>query len=110
MVRIGVQLRGGLAHISPKLDGYGRHSELFAQTVSGCVAQGDLRPDLDADRVAHTLWSAILGTYQQCAATGEDLHSRLADVLLVILPAICSPDVCSRYIELVKEVAAQGAA
>mgnify|MGYP006265853111 CR=1 FL=1 len=101
MLRIGIQLRGCLGHVNPK------NRELFTRAMSACMAQGDLRPDLDADRLAHTLWAAILGTYQQCAATGEDLRSRLADVLLIILPAICSPDVSPRYLDLVNEVAVQ---
>lgn len=101
LVRVGVQLRGAVGQLSTAQDGFDRHRQLFTDVVRAGVAEGDLPPDSDVDRVGHTLWSAVLGTHQHCDATGEDIQARLADVLRTLLPAICAPDSARRYGELV---------
>lgn len=110
LVRIGIELRGGLSHISPALDGFAHYREMFASVMSTGIADGDLRADLDADRAGHTLWTAILGTHQHCAATGDDLVARLTDVLTIILPAICTAAAAPHYSAFVRQAAAGGPA
>lgn len=107
LVRVGVELRGGLGHISPASEGYAQHVGLFTDAVREAIAQGDLRAGMDAEPVAFTLWSAILGTYQHCEAAGEDLRARLAEVLEVIIPGICTPDSAQEYLRFVSDAAGQ---
>jgi AcrR family transcriptional regulator len=101
LVRVGVELRSGLGQISGALDGFVEHRDLFVHVATAAVIEGDLRDDLDAVQVGNTLWVAVLGTHQQCAATGEDLSARLAEVHAIVLPAICMPDAAREYRELV---------
>ena len=106
LVRLGIELRGGLSHISPVLDGFAHYREMFTSVMSSGIAEGDLRSDLDADQAGFTLWTAILGTHQHCAATGDDLDGRLTDVLTLVLPAICTPESTPHYSEFVRQAAA----
>lgn len=109
LVRTGIQLRGGLSHISTASDGFTRHRKLFTDAVAGGIAEGDLRADLNPDQTAHALWAAALGNNQHCAATGEDVNARLADVLLVILSGICTAKSTRHYGGFVSGLAAQHA-
>lgn len=105
LLRVGIQLRGGLGQISTATGGFHAHRELFTTVIGTGVEDGDIRPDVEAERAGNTLWMAVLGTHQHCDATGEDILSRLADVFTTILPAICAPEAASEYVELVSSLA-----
>ncbi len=108
-LRVGVQLRGGLSQISSNLDGFNSHRELFTNVIATGISEGDIRADVDVDQLGHTLWAAVLGTHQHCGATGEDLRSRLGEVMSVLLPAICTPEAAREYSGVVKDLAAGSA-
>lgn len=105
LVHVGFQLRGGVGQLSTALDGFAAHRDLFTNAVAAAVADGDVRSDLDIDQVGHTLWTAVLGTQQHCDATGENVYVRLADVLTVLLPAICPAAAARQYGDLVEQLA-----
>ncbi|WP_313675705.1 TetR/AcrR family transcriptional regulator [Mycolicibacterium sp.] len=104
LVRVGLELRGGLGQISAAVEGFNEHRDLFVSVAGAAIADGDLRDDLDAAKVGHTLWAAVLGTHQHCGATGEDLPTRLADVHAIVLDAICTPEAAQEYRDLVDQL------
>lgn len=106
LLRVGIQLRGGLGQISTATEGFKQHRELFTTVAHAGITDGDLRADLDSEQVGNTLWVAVLGTHQHCDATGEDITARLADVFTVMLPAVCTPEAATEYAELVQRMAA----
>lgn len=107
LIRVGVQLRGGLGQISSALEGFTIHRELFTDVVGAAITEGDLPADVDVDRMSHLLWTVVLGNHQHCGGTGEDLTQRLADVLTIILPAICTPRAATDYVALVNSLAGE---
>lgn len=109
LLRVGVQLRGGLGQISDALDGFDTHRVWFTNAVHTAIREGDLHPDLDPDRVGYTIWAAVLGTHTHCGATGEDTQQRLADAFTIMLPAICTPEATPVYLELVAGLVGQKA-
>lgn len=104
LVRVGVQLRGGVTQLSTAMDGFVAHRDLFTDVVATAQREGEVRGDLNVQQVGHTLWTAVLGTHQHCDATAEDLSVRLADVMTILLPAICTPDAARAYSALVAEL------
>lgn len=107
LLRVGVELRGGLGQISTELEGFEKHRMLFTEVIANAVAEGDVLPGLDVDQVGFTLWSAVLGSHQHCGATRERLQNRLAAVFTVMLPGICTPDAARGYTELAQGLAGQ---
>lgn len=109
LLRVGVQLRGGLGQISSALDGFETHREWFTNAVHTAIRERDLNADLDPDRVGYTIWAAVIGTHAHCGATGQNTQQRLADAFNVILPGICTPEAAPRYLELVDGLVGQRA-
>ncbi|MBO0677470.1 hypothetical protein JRC04_08340 [Mycolicibacterium sp. S2-37] len=62
--------------------------------VARARAEGDLRPDVDVQAVAHMLVSAIVGSAVRSDATsdGEDLHDRITAMFTLVLPGIVAEE------------------
>lgn len=109
LLRVGIQLRGGLGQISTATEGYQAHRELFTGVARMGITEGDLRAELDAEQIGNTLWAAVLGTHQHCDATQEDIQLYLADVFAIVLPAVCTPVALSDHLVQVKQLCGRGA-
>jgi AcrR family transcriptional regulator len=104
-VRVGIELRGALDHVSPAPGEFAEHMHLFVTAITTAIAEGDVRAGLDPDALGFTLWAAVLGAHQHCAATGEDLRGRLRQILTGILPGICTPDAARDYLDALRAAA-----
>jgi AcrR family transcriptional regulator len=109
LLRVGVQLRGGLEQISTATEGFKAHRDLFTTVAQTGIDDGDIRADLDADQVGNALWVAVLGTHQHCDATGEDIALRLADLLTIMLPSVCTAEAGPEHLAQVKQLTTQWA-
>ncbi len=102
LVRVGVELRGSLRHVSHVTSGFDKHRELVILALRNAVDGGEVRADLDINQVGHALWCAVLGNTQLCSATGESLRERYLDLLAVFFPGICTPESMPRLQELIQ--------
>lgn len=69
--------------------------------VEAAVAEGDLKPDLDASAVARTIFGSMLGSelLSSTLTDGKDLGSQFVSTWGVLLPAIVAPDSLNYYLE-----------
>jgi AcrR family transcriptional regulator len=80
---------------------YGILQDELHERVTSAVEQGDLRSDIDAEKIATTIFSAMLGAdlISSALANGRDLRNRFALILEILLPAIVSEDSLGYYRE-----------
>ena len=95
--RVADQLRQSLAQVSAAgAATYRRRQDVVFDVLTGAVsrgiAEGDLRGDIDADKVARTLWSFTIGNRILSVALDQDIFAGLASVWELLLRAIATPE------------------
>lgn len=95
--RVADQLRQSLAQVSEAgAATYRRRQEVVYDVLAGAVsrgiAEGDLRGDIDADKVARTLWSFTIGNRILSVALDQDIFAGLGSVWELLLRAIATPE------------------
>lgn len=88
IVRIGYQLRQAVRQVSEaSTKGFGKTEVVFASAIRRGVADGHVRPDVDADEVAYTVYAALVGVRLLADAFGDNPFERLADAWRTVLRA-----------------------
>lgn len=91
LVRVGVALRHGMGQIgTARAEGMIAQRAVCVAAIAHAVAQGDLRADIDPERVARALVTAMVGNHLQSAATEEDLFAGLAIAWEFLLSGIAT--------------------
>ena len=95
LTRVANQLRPALSQVSPNGARTYRQRQsvvlkVLTDTISRGIDEGDLLDDVNADEVAHTLWSSTLGNRILADATGDDIFGRLAEIWRVLLRGIAT--------------------
>lgn len=93
IIRVGYQLRRSMPHLS-RMDSGGRGDTqmLFAARIKKAVDDGHVRPDVDADAAAHTVFAALVGARVLADMFGDDPMERLTASWRTILRAIAPED------------------
>ncbi len=75
--------------------------EEMTKAISGAIAEGDVRSELDPEQVGSSIVSTLLGAelLSSALADGEDMRTRLTHTWNVILPAIVAEDSLAYYRE-----------
>jgi AcrR family transcriptional regulator len=84
---------------SPTPEAYTRWIEVVAQYLAAAKERGDLRQELDPDRVAHWVVATFLGIQiQSQVLTGRaDIHDRVTEMWRIALPGLVPPRRVSRF-------------
>ena len=95
--RVADQLRQSLSQVSGTgAATYRRRQnvvyDVLADAVARGIAEGDLVPDIDPDKVARTLWSFSIGNRILAVALEQDIFAGLASVWELLLRAIATPE------------------
>lgn len=106
IIRVGYQLRRSMPHLS-RMDSGGRGDThmLFTLCVKGAVADGHVRPDVDAKAAAHTVFSALVGARVLADMVGDDPMARLTAAWRTILRAIAPQEAQAQLNRRVKAAA-----
>jgi AcrR family transcriptional regulator len=91
LARVGTALlRMFAGHSEPAAAIYTAWLSSMTTDVARARDEGDLRPDVDVEAVAHTLVSAIVGSAVLADATsdGADLRDRVTAMFTLVLPGI----------------------
>jgi AcrR family transcriptional regulator len=80
---------------------YGIFEDELSERVASAVEEGDLRSDIDAEKIVATISSAMLGAelISSALADGRDLRRRFALNLEILLPAIVPEESLGYYCE-----------
>lgn len=107
-VRIGIQLRQAMGPVGrDAAERQCRQRARIIQAVEAGVTEGDLRADVRAEDVGHTLWVAMLGS-QCCDLTAATaVRESLACVLRTVLHGACAPESARFFEHFVTRVARQ---
>ena len=89
-VRIGIRLTEALGNERVDRDRRERQRGLLVDAVGRAIAQGDIRSEVNAHDLGHTLWVSLLGNHLLSESAGEDLTAALARVLRIILAGVCT--------------------
>lgn len=89
-VRIGIRLTESLGNERAHRERRERQRGLLVDAVGRAIAQGDIRPEVNAHDLGHTLWVSLLGNHLLSETAGEDLTTALARVLRIILAGVCT--------------------
>lgn len=84
----------------------------MTQMTASAVAEGDLRPGLDAEESSNVIVGAMLGAelFSSALANGKDLRARFTRALEIMLPAIVSDESLAYYREFVARQSMRGSA
>ncbi len=99
-VRASNRLVGEANFAAPAPGVYRRWNGLIEDVLKAAQARGDLRKELDTERVAVWLGGAFLGVqYQSGVLTGHaDIHERITDMWEICLPGLVPARRLSRFI------------
>jgi len=99
-VRASNRLVGEANFAAPAPDVYRRWNGLIEEVLKAAQARGDLRKELDTERVALWVGGAFLGVqYQSGILTGRsDIHERITDMWEICLPGLVPPRRLSRFV------------
>lgn len=89
-VRVGIRLTEALGNERADPNRHERQRGLLVDAVGRAIAQGDIRPEVNAHDLGHTLWVSLLGNHLLSETAGEDLTAALARVLRIILVGVCT--------------------
>lgn len=108
IIRVGYQLRRSMPQLS-RMDsgGPGDTQMLFALCIKGAVADGHVRPDVDAKTASHTVFAALVGARVLADMFGDDPMTRLVAAWRTILRAIAPEDAQAALLRRVKAAALQ---
>lgn len=108
-VRIGIQLTDALGN---EADGgsFERQRDFLVDAVEQAISEGDVRTDVNAKDLGHTLWVSLLGNRLLSESAGEDLIDNQARVLRIILAGACTEQSIDFFAHFVDRVAHQFAA
>jgi AcrR family transcriptional regulator len=99
-VRASNRLVGEATFAAPAPDVYRRWNGIINDVLKAAQARGDIRKDLDTERVAVWLGGTFLGIQTQSGIlTGRtDIHERITDMWEICLPGLVPPRRLSRFI------------
>lgn len=99
-VRASNRLVGEATFAAPAPQVYKRWNGIINQVLMAAQERGDLRKELDTERVAVWLGGTFLGIQTQSGIlTGRaDIHERIADMWEICLPGLVPPRRLSRFV------------
>lgn len=105
VVRVGYQLRQAMRQISAAgAKSFGDTETVFASAIRRAVADGHVRPDVNAREAAYTLFAALTGCRLLADAYSDNPYDRLAQAWRTILRGIATEDSAAglnRYVRAV---------
>lgn len=106
IIRVGYQLRRSMPQLS-RMDtgGRGDTQMLFALCIKGAIADGHVRPDVDARSAAQTVFAALVGARVLADMVGDDPVTRLVGAWRTILRAIAPEEAQAELNRRVKAAA-----